>query len=106
MSCLRERTMYSIAWTLLLIFIVWPLSYFCVTWWMFLLPFEPHFDCIHDVELFLENIMRWPKKVGRAIQESSCHFPGPGPDPLETFVSSNPCLGAPLSTDQKISTCF
>jgi hypothetical protein len=37
--------------------------------------------------------MKWPRKVGHAIITSSCHFPRPGPDPIESLLATaNPCF--------------
>lgn len=93
MPLLPSRTSYSVAWTLLLLFIAWPLSYFSASWWIFFLPFEERYECIREVQEFLENLMKWPRKVGHAIITSSCHFPRPGPDPIESLLATaNPCF--------------
>ncbi len=37
--------------------------------------------------------MKWPRRVGQAIATSSCHFPRPGPDPIESLLANaNPCF--------------
>jgi len=73
----QNKCVYSIIWTLVLVIIVWPLAYFCATWWIFLLPFEGLFAFVRDVNDFLEKIMGWPREMGRAIVEGRNTFPRP-----------------------------
>jgi hypothetical protein len=60
MPLLPSRTSYSVAWTLLLLFIAWPLSYFSASWWIFFLPFEERYECIREVQEFLEKLVYFP----------------------------------------------
>lgn len=39
-STTANTVLYTIAWALLLVFLAWPLAWFCVSCWIFLLPFE------------------------------------------------------------------
>lgn len=75
--------LYTIVWGLLLLFIVWPLAFFCVSWMIFLEPFEALFlvlfktDVVYTVDDFLERVVLWPRTVGKAIAEGSQSFPYP-----------------------------
>eukprot|EP00978_Attheya_sp_CCMP212_P045813 scaffold361419_cov50-Attheya_sp.AAC.1 len=58
---MEKSTGYTIMWVFLLIFIGWPVAYFCV----------------QDVTRFLEKLMTWPREIGRAMIDGQTTFPKP-----------------------------
>jgi hypothetical protein len=72
-----SNIIYMIIWFLLLLFIAWPISWFCAWWWCVLIAFESLFPFIKDCADFLEKIISWPRVVGRACLTGDKQFPSP-----------------------------
>lgn len=43
--------LYTIVWVLLLVFLAWPLAVFCVSWYIFLEPFEGLFLVLFNTDV-------------------------------------------------------
>jgi len=57
-----NKICFSLVWILFLIFLGWPVAYFCAAWWVFFLPFEGLFGFVKEVTTFLEKYA--PKRGG------------------------------------------
>ncbi len=76
-NIMASTIIYSILWLLLLIFIAWPISWFCAWWWVVLISFESLFPIIKQASEFLEKIVSWPRTVGSAMIKGDTQFPAP-----------------------------
>jgi len=74
---MAEKILYSFIWFLLLIFIAWPIAWFCAWWWCVLIALEGLFPFIKDAADFLEKIITWPRVVGSAVLRGDKQFPSP-----------------------------
>ena len=72
-----KNILYNILWLLLLVFIAWPISWFCAWWWCLLIALEGLFPFIKDCTDFLEKIISWPRTVGSAMIRGDSQFPAP-----------------------------
>ena len=76
-NIMASTIIYSILWLLLLVFIAWPISWFCAWWWVVLISFESLFPVIKSASEFLEKIVSWPRSVGSAMIKGDTQFPAP-----------------------------
>jgi hypothetical protein len=68
---------FSLIWIVLLVFIAWPVSFWCAGIWILLQPLEACFGCFADCSAFFEGFVTWPRKCGRAIANGDTSCPSP-----------------------------
>eukprot|EP00980_Cylindrotheca_fusiformis_P001978 scaffold443_cov125-Cylindrotheca_fusiformis.AAC.27 len=68
---------YALCWLILLIFIAWPVAFFCCGFWILLQPFEACCPVFHQCGSFLERFITWPRDCGAAIKDCRSTCPAP-----------------------------